>query len=143
MTDPVLSARLGGSVLVVDDDPSVARAASRLLHAMGFKVLTATEGGEAVEICRAGGNEIDVVLLDMVLQEMTSVETLRQLRALRPGIKVILTSGYSIQESTDRFSGMRLDGFVSKPYGYTQLENAFRVALNAGSSPDSGLRPPG
>lgn len=118
-----------GTVLVVDDEPTLATATSRLLHSMGFEVLIATGGRQAVEICRARGDEIDVVLLDLVLQEMTSVETLRQLRSLRPGIRVLLTSGYGKQESVDGFAGMRLDGFLPKPYGYTELKNAVRAVL--------------
>lgn len=124
--------RLDGTVLVVDDEPSVTRAASRLLRTMGFKVLVATDGPEAVEICRARLGEIDLVLLDLVLPRMTSVETLRQLRSLCPGIKVMLTSGYSRQESGAGFRDMPLDGFVQKPFGYTELENAVRSALSRG-----------
>jgi two-component system cell cycle sensor histidine kinase/response regulator CckA len=118
-----------GLVLVVDDEPFLIKAASRLLHSMGFEVLAATGGAQAVEICRDRGDDIDVVLLDLVLKEMTSMETLEQLRSLRPGIKVILTSGYTRQESADRIRGMRVDGFVSKPFGYDELENAIRSAL--------------
>ena len=118
-----------GLVLVVDDEPFLIKAASRLLHSMGFEVLAATGGAQAVEICRDRGDDIDVVLLDLVLKEMTSMETLEELRSLRPGIKVILTSGYTRQESADRIRGMRVDGFVSKPFGYDELENAIRSAL--------------
>ncbi len=113
-------------MLVIDDEPSVARAALRLLHSMGFDALAATRGHDAIEICRNHGGEIDVVLLDLVLQGMTSLETLNQISSLRPGVKVLVTSGYSNQESASRFSGMRPDGFVSKPFGYTELENAIR-----------------
>jgi DNA-binding NtrC family response regulator len=118
-----------GTVLVVDDDQSLAKAASRLLQSMRFDVLVAMGGHEAVEICRVRGEEINVVLLDLFLQEMTSMETLRQMRSLHPGIKVILMSGYGKQESAARFPGMRLDGFVAKPFGYTELENAIRAAI--------------
>ena len=118
-----------GTVLVVDDEPSLTRSVARLLRSMGFEVCVAAGGREAVEICRARGAEIDVVLLDVFLQEMPSMETLRQLRSLHSGIKVILTSGYDQQESVDGFAGMRLDGFIAKPFGYAELENAIRAAL--------------
>jgi DNA-binding NtrC family response regulator len=116
-------------VLIVDDEPIVTKAASRLLRSMGFEVLVATGGRQAVEICRAHSDEIDVVLLDLILEDITSMETLQQIRSLRPGIKVILTSGYSKQESADGFAGMQPDGFVPKPFSYTELENAIRAAL--------------
>ena len=119
-----------GTILIVDDESSIARAASRLLHSMGFEPLIALSGQEAVEICRARGDEIGLVLLDVVLQETTSLETLQQLRSIRPGIKVILTSGYGSAESVEGFADMRLDGFLPKPFGYHELENAVRAALN-------------
>jgi two-component system, cell cycle sensor histidine kinase and response regulator CckA len=131
MIEPVMSGKpqSEGTVLIIDDEPSVSRAASRLLHSMGFEVLVATAGQEAIEICHARGDEIDLVLLDAFLQETISKETLRQIRSIRPEIKVILTSGYGKAESVDGFAGMPLDGFVPKPFGYTELENAVRAAL--------------
>jgi DNA-binding NtrC family response regulator len=131
MTEPAMSGKCmrRGTVLVVDDDPSLTKAASRLLYAMGLEVLVAAASQEAVEICRARGKEIDAVLLDFFLQGTKSMETLRQMRSLHPGIKVILMSGYGKQESVDSFAGMRLDGFLSKPFGYTEFESKIRAAL--------------
>ena len=131
MTEPAMFAKglRGRTVLVVDDEPSLAKAASRLLDSMGFEVLVATVAQEAVEICRARGNGIDAVLLDLSLEGTTSTEILRQMRSVHPGIKVILMSGYDTRESVKNFAGMRLDGFLSKPFGYTEIENAIRGAL--------------
>jgi two-component system cell cycle sensor histidine kinase/response regulator CckA len=122
-----------GTVLIVDDEPTLIRAASRLLKTMGFDVLIATDGKEAIEICRAKADRIDVILLDLILPEMTSVETLRRLRSIRPGLKVILTSGYSKDESIARFGSAPPDGFVAKPFGYAELENAVRAAIGSTS----------
>ena len=142
MTEPVMCGKrvTEGAVLVVDDEPSLAKATSRLLDSMGFKVMVATGGQEALEICRARSEAFDVVLLDLYLQGMTSVETLRQMRSLHSGIKVILMSGYGKQESIDGFAGIRPDGFVSKPFGYCELENALRAVLNPAGARS---RPPG
>ena len=117
------------TVLVVDDEPSMTRAASRLLHAMGLEALVATMAEHAIEFCRVRGKEIDLVLLDLFLQGSNSLETLRQMRSLHPGIKVILMSGYDKQESADIIGGMRLDGFLLKPFGYAEFENVIRSAL--------------
>ncbi len=121
--------RTAKTVLVVDDDPSLVKATSRLLRSMGFEVLSAAGGGEAAEICRSGTNEIGVVLLDLVLSGESSLESLRQLRILRPEIKVILTSGYDMKESLAKFEGVPLDGFLRKPFGYIELENAIKTVL--------------
>ncbi len=117
------------TVLIVDDDPSLVKATSRLLHSMGFKALSAAGGREAIEICRSATNEISVVLLDLVLSGESSLELLRQLRSLRPEMKVILTSGYGKQESIAQFEGFPLDGFLLKPYGYIELENTIKSVL--------------
>ena len=133
MTESVLSGKRSskGTVLVVDDEPNMAKATMRLLKSMGFDVLVATAGRKAIEICCSPGNEIDFVLLDMVLPEMTSRETLLQIRSLRPEIKVILMSGHSEQESIDSFEDMQLNGFLSKPFGSAELENAIQAALGS------------
>jgi two-component system, cell cycle sensor histidine kinase and response regulator CckA len=117
------------TVLVVDDDASVARAISRLLRSIGFESLAASDAPEVIQTCQARGAEIDVVLLDMHLQGTTSPETFRQMRLLNPGIKVILMSGYSRQETLDKFAGIRPNGFMLKPFGYKELETAVRSAL--------------
>ena len=131
MIEPVMPGKPSSetTVLIIDDEPSVARAASRLLRSIGFDVLVATGRQEAVEICQARGDEIDVVLLDVVLSETNSKETLQQIRALCPAIKVILTSGYGKAESAGDFAGIQLDGFVPKPFGCRELETAVRAAL--------------
>lgn len=131
MTEPASSGKrqTEGTVLVVDDELHTAKAASRLLSSMGFEVQIATGGLKAVEICGNRGAEIDLVLLDLVLPDMTSLETLRRIRSLRPGIKVVLTSGYDRQESLQNFADMQLQGFVGKPYGYTELESLIRAVL--------------
>ncbi len=116
-------------VLLVDDEPSLVSAVSRLLRTMGFKVLIATSGQEAIETCQASADEIDIVLLDLFLSGVSSLETLRQLRSLCPGIKVILTSGHDRKESVAQFADLQLDGFLMKPFGYTELENAIKAAL--------------
>ncbi len=116
-------------VLVIDDEPSLMRAVSRLLRSMGFRVLAATSGQEAVEICQARADEIDIVLLDLFLSGVSSLGTLRQLRSLCPGIKVILTSGHDRKESAAQFADLQLCVFLMKPYGYMELERAIKATL--------------
>lgn len=118
-----------GIVLIVDDEPCLAKSAARLLSSMGFEVLIAEGGSQAVEVCRTRGQEIDLVLLDLVLREMTSMETLRQMRALHPDIKVILTSGYSKQECLDRLTDKMPDHFLQKPFGYAELNAVVQALL--------------
>ena len=131
MIEPELSARRanGGMVLVVDDEPSMIKAASRLLRAMGFDVMATMVAQEAVEICRVYGEKIDAVLLDIYLQGTSGPETLRLMRSLRPGIKVILMSGYSKLEVAEDLEGVQFDGYLTKPFGYAEFESAVRAAI--------------
>jgi len=117
------------AVLIVEDEPNLARAASRLLRSMGFEVHSSSGGSEAVELLRVHAEKIKVVLLDAILRDVSSVNTIQALRSVNPEIKVILTSGYPIQECLDGFAGIRLDGFIPKPFGYTELENAIRNSI--------------
>jgi DNA-binding NtrC family response regulator len=120
------------TVLVIDDEPYLAKAASRLLRAMGYEVLTATEGCQAIEICRTRGKTIDIVLVDWLIQGSSSIDLVRQLRDIQAGIRVVLMSGYGKQESMDSFQDIRPASFVSKPFGYNELEAAIRMALHSG-----------
>jgi PAS domain S-box-containing protein len=121
--------RGSGTVLVVDDEPTVREVSRSILEMAGFTVLTAADGEKGLEIYREHGDEISIVLLDMTMPRMSGEETFRELRKLRPGVKVILTSGYNEQDATDRFAGKGLAGFIQKPYPPSALLAKVRTAL--------------
>ncbi|MEO1370107.1 MAG: response regulator, partial [Acidobacteriota bacterium] len=110
-----------GTVLVVDDDDSVRDMAERMLVRLGFDVLSANGGGRAIEIFQRHRDDICVVLLDMTMPHMDGEETFRSLQAIRPGVPVVLSSGYSEQIAAERFDGKGLAGFLQKPYRQTDL----------------------
>jgi CheY-like chemotaxis protein len=104
-----------GTILVVDDEPVVSRAARLALQRYGYTVLTAQDGREAVDLFRAVCSEIDLVLLDLTLPVMSGEVAFQELRAIRPDVRVLATSGYSEMEALSRF-GAEIDGFIQKPY---------------------------
>jgi PAS domain S-box-containing protein len=116
----------GGTVLLVDDDAIVRQVGSQMLTLMGFKVLTAAHGLEAVKVFRAGAGEIDCVILDLTMPEMSGDEVFRELRHLKSDVCVIMSSGYNEQDVTQRFVGKGLAGFIQKPYTMANLQ----VTLN-------------
>jgi PAS domain S-box-containing protein len=118
-----------GVILVVDDEESIRSLAKRMLERMGFAVVTANDGREALDIFRKQPNEIRLVLLDMTMPRLDGEETFRELCRIRGDIKAILSSGYDEQSATSRFTGKGLTGFVQKPYTYEQLMTACRTAL--------------
>ncbi|HRY60873.1 MAG TPA: PAS domain S-box protein, partial [Candidatus Fermentibacter sp.] len=106
----------GTTVLVVDDEETVRTVARLSLEKCGFGVLTAVDGRECTEIFRENAGRIDLVLLDMTMPHLNGEEAFRELRRIRPDIRVILSSGYNEMDAAGRFSGKGLAGFIQKPY---------------------------
>ncbi|HWD98490.1 MAG TPA: response regulator, partial [Bryobacteraceae bacterium] len=117
---PALAHPGSGTILIVDDEPVVSRTARLTLQRYGYTVLTAQNGKEAVDLFRAVAPEIDLVLLDMTLPAMPGEAVFRELRAIRPDVRVLATSGYSEAEAFSRF-GDEIDGFIQKPYKAAKL----------------------
>ncbi|NMG20386.1 hypothetical protein DP116_13310 [Brasilonema bromeliae SPC951] len=106
--------RATGTVLVADDEPVVRQVAAGMLERLGFRVVLAADGREAVAAVRAGG--VDLVLLDLLMPVMDGREALRDIRAAAPGLPVLLSSGYDEQQAADADGLAGFDGFVRKPY---------------------------
>ena len=119
-----------GTVLVVDDDEFVRRVAQDMLSTLGFSVLTAGDGQEGVEVFRRRANEIELVLLDLSMPRMGGEEAFSEIRKAQPDARVILASGYDEKESTRRFAGQGLAGFIQKPYRLTHLEEKVSRVLD-------------
>ena len=123
-----------GTILLVDDETSVRVMGVRMLERLGFQVLTATDGREALEIYRARRHEIDLVLLDLTMSDVDGEEIFQKLRELDPKVRVVISSGYSESEITARFAGQRLNGFLQKPYNMSSLLECLRGVLDQGES---------
>jgi len=114
-------APVGGTVLLVDDEQAVRDVAGRMLEQAGFTVLRASDGDEAVTMFSDRKDEIGCVLLDLTMPRKGGEETFRELRSLRPDVRVVISSGYSEEEVAQRFAGEDVAGFVQKPYLYSTL----------------------
>ena len=123
-----------GTVLLVDDEEIVRTPASGILSRLGFRVLTASDGREAVETYRERPDQIDLVLLDLTMPRMNGEVAFRELRRIDPNVRVILSSGYSEQDATRRFVGKGLAGFVQKPYEMSKIREALHKALEPRAS---------
>ena len=118
-----------GLVLVVDDDETVRAVAREALERRGFQVLEAGDGVEGVAQVRQHGSALSLVLLDMTMPRMDGETAFREMRALHPELRVILSSGYSEVEAMGRFLGKGLRGFIQKPYGPKDLVAKVQSAL--------------
>lgn len=121
-----------GVVLVVDDEESVRIVAKVALEKRGYTVLTIDNGREAVEIFRSRADEIVLVVLDLMMPDLDGEETFEQLRAMRPEVRVIVSSGYDEQEVRRRFAGQGgAAAFLQKPYPILLLVKTVRRVLEA------------
>jgi PAS domain S-box-containing protein len=109
------------TVLVVDDEEIVRQTAKAVLQKCGYTVVLAGNGQQALEIFIRMASHISVVLLDMTMPVMSGEETLERLRAIRPGVPVVLSSGFNEVEALRRFQGKALAGFLQKPFTATRL----------------------
>jgi nitrogen-specific signal transduction histidine kinase len=113
-----------GTILLVDDEESLIALGARMLEHLGFTVLTAVDGLQAVELYRERGKEIDLVLMDLTMPHMDGAKAFGELRRLNPDVRVILASGYSHEDVASRFAGKGLDGVLQKPYTLLKLRES-------------------
>lgn len=109
------------TILIVEDELMISRLMDRLLTKTGYEVLTAATGTEGIEKFRERISDIELVILDMSLPNMNGAEVLKILRAEKPGIRVLLSSGWVPAEVDALFADNRPDGFLSKPFQTTVL----------------------
>ena len=110
-----------GTILLVDDEAIVIGVGKQMLEKLGFTVLTATNGQEALEIFKANKDRIDLVVLDMIMPGMGAGDTYDELRVLDPEIKVLLSSGYGVDEQTNEVLQRGCKGFIQKPFNMQVL----------------------
>ena len=106
---------------MVDDEEMVREVCCAMLQELGFDVVAAEDGAQAVEIFRAHAGGIDCVLLDLSMPKMDGLAAFQEISVLKPNVNVILVSGYNEQEAIQRFSAKGLAGFIQKPYRFEAL----------------------
>jgi PAS domain S-box-containing protein len=121
-----------GTVLLVDDDESVRAVGRKMLERIGFAVVTAADGSEAIARFRERADDIVCAIVDLTMPHVDGAETFRELRRMRPGVRVILSSGYNEQDVTQRFVGKGLAGFIQKPYQLSTLVAVLKEVLEKG-----------
>ena len=126
-----------GTVLIVDDEETVCTVGKQMLERMGFSVLTASDGREALKVFSDHPDEFVCVLLDLSMPHMDGEEAFREMRRLHPNATIILSSGYNKKDAIQRFGDKGLSGFIQKPYSMTALrEKLMEVLYNKRISPN-------
>jgi len=115
-----------GRVLLVDDEPLVRATTTRILVSLGYEVLSAASGTDAVARVKADPRPIDALVCDVMMPGRPGPEVAKELRALRPGLKVLFVSGYP----ADALDGTLDDAlFLQKPYARAELAQKLRELL--------------
>ena len=130
--DPKPLPRGSGRLLVIDDDAVVLEIGRKVLSSLGYRVTTASGGRQGIEIYRTFHDEIDLVLLDMIMPELSGPQVAAALQQIQPRVKIVMVSGYS-EESLEGFEPV---AFVKKPYAREKLAEVVAAAI-AGAHGDA------
>jgi PAS domain S-box-containing protein len=119
-----------GTVLLVDDEEMIIDVGSQILENLGYSVLSARSGTEAIEVYRAHPDEIILVILDMVMPDLGGGETYDRLKKINPEIKILLSSGYSLNGQASEIMDRGCNGFIQKPFNIKQLSRKIRDVID-------------
>jgi CheY-like chemotaxis protein len=120
----------GETVLVIDDEASILVITKQTLQAFGYRVLTASDGAEAVAVYAEHKNDIAVVLTDMAMPIMDGPATIRALSRINPAIKIVAASGLNSNGGVAKVSGASIKYFLMKPYTAATLLKTLRAILD-------------
>jgi two-component system, cell cycle sensor histidine kinase and response regulator CckA len=117
------------TVLFVDDEDEIVKVSKSLLEVMGYRVLTARNGQEALQIYRQQRDAIDIVLLDMIMPGMNGERVHEKLKEINPDVRILLLSGYSKDREATAMLAKQCDGFIQKPFKINELSRSIRQAM--------------
>jgi CheY-like chemotaxis protein len=118
-----------GTILLVDDEEMVLDVCKRVLERIGFEVLEARNGKEAVAIYKNNLNRIRLVILDMIMPEMGGGDAFDELKKINPEIKVLLSSGFSLDSKAAEILKRGCNGFIQKPFNLKELSKKLETIL--------------
>jgi PAS domain S-box-containing protein len=117
------------SILLVDDEYMVLSVGREMLEHLGYDVITAHSGREAVDIIRSRGGQFDLVILDMIMPGMSGAEAYEHIHKQYPDLPVLLCSGYSLDGKAAQILERGCDGFIQKPFDLDKLSQRIREIL--------------
>jgi len=118
-----------GTLLIVDDEELVLDVGANMLEKLGYTVLKAHNGAEAVEIFKANKDSIKMVILDIIMPGMGGGAVYDKIKAINPEVKVLLSSGYSVDGMAIELLERGCDGFMQKPFTIEQLSGKIQQIM--------------
>jgi two-component system cell cycle sensor histidine kinase/response regulator CckA len=117
------------TVLLVDDEDMIMDVGNEMLAALGYHVMVAQNGKQAVELFKENQDKIDMVILDLIMPDMGGGEVFDRLKEINPKVRVLLSSGYSMEGQAQEIMTRGCDGFIQKPFNMEQLSDKLREIL--------------
>jgi two-component system cell cycle sensor histidine kinase/response regulator CckA len=118
------------TILAVDDEEIIRSFLREILKKLGYRVMLASDGKEALQIFEEHREEIDAVIIDMIMPQMGGRETFREIKKLNPEVKVLLATGYSQDGAAQRILEEGVRGFIQKPFDLPELSQKLREILD-------------
>ena len=128
-TAPTTIIKGSGAILLIDDEKMILDVGIELLEELGYTVQSAMSGQEAIDIFQKDRGKFDLVIMDMIMPEMGGGETFDRLKEIDPDVKVLLSSGYSINGQATKILRRGCDGFIQKPFNMNQLAEKVQKIL--------------
>jgi two-component system cell cycle sensor histidine kinase/response regulator CckA len=117
------------TILLVDDEQTIVDVGKEILSKLGYKVLSAGGGQEALDVFKGNKDKIDMVILDMIMPVMSGSEVYKRIQQISPDMKVLLSSGYSIDGEATEILKRGCNGFIQKPFSIKELSIKIREIL--------------
>ncbi|MGD9235689.1 MAG: PAS domain S-box protein [Desulfobacterales bacterium] len=118
-----------GIILLIDDEKMIIDVGRELLQELGYDVLTASSGREAIEVYRQKHAQVDLVIMDLIMPGLSGGETYDRLKEINTDVKVLLSSGYSINGQAAKIMERGCDGFIQKPFNINQLSEKIQSII--------------
>jgi CheY-like chemotaxis protein len=117
-------------ILVIDDEDAARGLLQAVLEHFSYRVLPARSGSEGLGLFARQSEDVDLIILDLTMPGMSGAQALPKLRAIRPEVPIIVSSGYDQTEALRQCGESTVDGFLQKPFSLTQLSETVRAVLH-------------
>ncbi|MCD4675100.1 MAG: response regulator [Desulfobacula sp.] len=118
-----------GTILLVDDEKGVIEVCSEMLESLGYQVKAVSNGMEAIDVLKSKDFKIDLVILDMVMPRMNGEQTLEKIRIIDPGMKVLVSSGYSREKEIEKMIEKGCSQYILKPFDVATLSEKLKTVF--------------
>lgn len=119
-----------GRILIIEDEKSIRSFTRKTLEEIGYEVIEAVDGIEAIEVYRREKGKLDLIILDLILPRLNGIDVFKKIKEMNPDQKIIISTGYGLKEHIEELLGSdQIAAFLEKPYTYITLTTALKKAL--------------